>query len=75
MRPKLASPLILPESYSLLLRDIKTRIRESQVKAALTVNQELMKLHWWIGREICMRQAAEKWGSQVIEKIMQRPTV
>ena len=66
---KTAASLTLPESYPLLLQDIKARIRESQVKAALTVNQELIRLHWWIGREICIRQAAERWGSRVIEKL------
>ncbi len=47
--------LTLPESYPLLLQDIKTRIRESQIKAALAVNQELLRLYWWIGREIVIR--------------------
>ena len=68
VNPKISTG-ILPDSYFLLLQDIKTRIRESQIKAALAVNQELIRLHWWIGREISMRQAAEKWGSQVIDKL------
>ncbi len=63
------SSLTLPESYPLLLRDIKTRIRESQIKAALAVNQELLRLYWWIGREIVARQASEKWGSSVLERL------
>ena len=58
------SSLTLPESYPLLLRDIKTRIRESQIKAALAVSQELLRFYWWIGREIVTRQASEKWGSR-----------
>jgi len=69
MNPKTASPLILPESYPLLLRDIKTRIRESQVKAALAVNQELIEFYWWLGGEIVRHQTQEKWGSQVLEKL------
>lgn len=48
-------PLLLPESYFSLLENIKTRIRESQIKTALAVNQELIKLHWWIGAEIVKR--------------------
>lgn len=69
MTPKTSALLKIPESYALFLTDIKTRIQESQLKAALTVNQELIKLYWWIGREICARQASEKWGSHVIEKL------
>lgn len=69
MNPKPSTLLILPESYPVLLEDIKSRIRESQLKAALAVNQELIRLYWWIGREIVMRQNQEKWGSQVLERL------
>lgn len=69
MNPKTASLSILPESYPILLEEIKIRIRESQIKAAMSVNQELIKLHWWIGSEIVKKQEVESWGSQVIEKL------
>jgi predicted nuclease of restriction endonuclease-like (RecB) superfamily len=69
MNPQTALPSILPESYPTLLEDIKNRIRETQIKAAMSVNQELIKLHWWIGSEIIKRQETESWGSQVIEKL------
>lgn len=62
-------PSVLPESYPIFLEDIKTRIKETQIKAAMSVNQELIKLHWWIGSEIVKRQETESWGSQVIEKL------
>lgn len=63
------SSIILPESYSNFLEDIKSRIRQSQIKAAIAVNQELIQLHWWIGSEIARRQEHEKWGSHVLEKL------
>lgn len=69
MSPKMASPVFLPESYVLVLNDIKSRIRESQLKAALAVNQELVRLYWWIGKEIVIRQQQEKWGTQVLERL------
>lgn len=62
---------MLPESYLGFLENIKIRIRESQVKAAMSVNQELIKLHWWIGQEITRRQEKEGWGSQIIERLCQ----
>ena len=61
--------LLLPESYPVLLENIKTRIRESQIRAAMSVNQELIKLHWWIGSEIVKKQEIEGWGSQVIDRL------
>lgn len=69
MNPKPAAILALPESYLVLLEDIKKRIRESQIKAALAVNQELIRLYWWIGKEIAVRQTQEKWGSHVLERL------
>jgi predicted nuclease of restriction endonuclease-like (RecB) superfamily len=69
MNPQTTAPLTLPESYPSLLENIKTRIQESQVKAAMAVNQELIKLHWWIGSEIVKRQESEGWKAQVIERL------
>lgn len=69
MNSKVASAVVLPESYPLLLESIKTRIRQSQIKAAMSVNQELIKLHWWIGSEIVKRQETESWGNNVIERL------
>jgi predicted nuclease of restriction endonuclease-like (RecB) superfamily len=66
MKPK--SALTLPESYLPFLEEVKTRIQQSQIKAAICVNQELIKLHWWLGKEIVSRQETEKWGTQVIER-------
>ncbi len=59
----------LPATYAQLLNDLKTRIRQSQVKAALSVNRELVILYWHIGREILGRQASEKWGAKVIDRL------
>jgi hypothetical protein len=69
MSQKPSKSLILPETYGIFLEDIKTRIRQSQLKASIAVNRELIQLHWWIGSEIVKRQEKENWGSQVIEKL------
>lgn len=69
MSPQNSKSIALPESYDSFLQDIKSRIQESQIRAAIAVNQELIKLHWWIGSEISRRQENEKWGSQVIERL------
>jgi hypothetical protein len=49
----------LPVDYGALLKEIKERIRTAQVKAALSVNRELIILYWDIGRSIVERQQAE----------------
>jgi len=59
----------LPSGYAELLEDIKARIRQAQVCAALSVNRELVLLYWHIGKEILQRQEQEGWGAKVIDHL------
>ena len=52
-----------------LLNDIKARIQTSQLKAALSVNRELIALYWHIGRSIVERQRVDGWGRSVVERL------
>ena len=60
---------LVPSGYPVFLTDLKERIRAAQVKAALTVNRELVLLYWQIGREILLRQRNEGWGARVIDRL------
>lgn len=62
---------LIPAGYNDLLSDLKERIRTAQVKAALSVNRELVLLYWQIGRAILARQAEEGWGTSVIDRLAQ----
>lgn len=55
--------------YESFLNALKGRIRTAQIRAALSVNRELILLYWQIGREILNRQQQEGWGSKVIERL------
>lgn len=57
------------KSYAELLKDIKECVRAAQVRAALSANRELVLLYWRIGCDILGRQAAEKWGTKVIDRL------
>jgi hypothetical protein len=47
----------LPASYPAMLKDIKSRIRASQIRAALSVNRELIELFGHqIESDLCGRQ-------------------
>lgn len=59
----------LPADYAALLDSLHTRIRSAQVRAALSVNRELVLLYWQIGREILAQQAAHGWGAKVIDQL------
>ncbi|MEN9576350.1 MAG: hypothetical protein RL514_4205 [Verrucomicrobiota bacterium] len=60
---------LLPAGYGPLLAELKTRVRDAQVKAAVSVNRELILLYWHIGREILRAQKAEGWGTKVVERL------
>ena len=58
-----------PTGYAGWLAELKTRIRETRVRAALAVNSELIGLYWRIGRDILERQAQDGWGSKVVDRL------
>jgi len=59
----------LPDRYDAFLQELKERIRGAQVRAALSVNQELVLLYWGIGRDILTRQQSEGWGAKVVDRL------
>lgn len=59
----------LPAGYSAFLEDIKTRVREAQVRASLSAHRELIDLYWHIGKSIVERQKAEGWGKSIVERL------
>ena len=59
------------DDYRALIADLKTRIRSAQIKAALTVNSQLIALYWDIGKLIVEKQRASGWGDAVIDQIAQ----
>jgi predicted nuclease of restriction endonuclease-like (RecB) superfamily len=60
---------LIPPTYDRFLKDLKHRIRNAQVKAALAINQEMVMLYWSIGRDILQRQESEGWGAKVIDRL------
>jgi predicted nuclease of restriction endonuclease-like (RecB) superfamily len=69
LRTRRAKRGILPASYGRLLADIKQRVRTARIKAAVSVNRELVLLHWHIGRRILQAQQHEGWGARVIDRL------
>lgn len=55
--------------YNALLKEIVGRIRQGQVRAAVSVNLELLALYWDVGRIIAARQSDEGWGAGVIPRL------
>jgi len=55
--------------YKNLLDEIKTRIRQGQLRANLSANSEMLSTYWDIGRIIHHRQQEEGWGKGVIPRL------
>jgi len=56
--------------YTQLLSDIKQRVRQSQHRAVLSANAEMIAMYWDVGRMIENRQKAEGWGTGVIPRLV-----
>ena len=60
---------IIDEDYTRWVEDLSVRYRQSQIKAAVRVNQELLKYYWELGRDIEEMHVEERWGQSVIKNL------
>ena len=59
----------LDAQYFQWIKDIGTRFKQSQIKAAYKVNQELLKFYWELGREISIRERENGYGKGFFRKL------
>ena len=55
--------------YKQWFADIKSRLRNSQIKAAIKVNGTLLEFYWSLGRDIVKMKAEQAWGSGVLQQL------
>lgn len=55
---------ILDNDYRNWIKELKSRYKQSQIKAAIRVNSELIRFYWELGRDIVKMKADVKWGSK-----------
>ena len=55
--------------YKDWLQNLKEKIQQSQIKAAIQVNSELLRLYWQIGKDIVEKQAQAKWGDGFLQTL------
>lgn len=60
---------IATTEYKNWLVELKTKIRSSQIKAAIAVNSELIAFYWELGKLISEKESV--WGSKLVEKVAQ----
>ena len=59
----------MDEQYKAWVTELKERYRKSQIKAAVSVNRELLIFYWSLGRDIVKQKAGSKWGSGFIRQL------
>ena len=65
----MANTLKSNKEYNAWFLELKLRIRQSQLKAAVKVNTELLNLYWNMGKDIVEKQEATKWGDGFIKQL------
>ena len=56
------------KGYVAWLSDVKTRFRQSQIKATIRVNTTMLQFYWSIGRDLVTLRAEERWGTGVVKQ-------
>ncbi|MFR9650367.1 MAG: DUF1016 N-terminal domain-containing protein [Rikenellaceae bacterium] len=53
----------IEKGYKEWLSEVKLRVKQSQIKAAVKVNTQLLRLYWSLGEDISQRELESTWGS------------
>ena len=61
--------IVKQSEYREWLRGLKQQIKTGQVKAALSVNSQMIMLYWDLGKQIVEKQENAQWGSGFIEQL------
>lgn len=55
--------------YALWLKELKAKIRTTQLRAALAASRELILFYWELGGDISRKLAETDWGAKVIDQL------
>ena len=69
--PTAGSPpaISIPLGFAEVFQELKKKIQEARLSAAVSVNQKLIKLYWEMGKTIFETQQTQKWGSRDVESL------
>ena len=62
---------LLDQDYLQWVKELSTRYRRSQIKAAVKVNKEMLQFYWELGRDIVEMKAESRWGSGFMKNLSQ----
>ena len=65
----MASELLNDELYKSWLGELKGKVRQAQLKAAVSVNTALLEFYWQLGADIVAKQQDTVWGSGFLKQL------
>lgn len=60
---------IIDKEYIQWIKELSSRYRRRQIKAAVKVNQEALKFYMELGRDIVVKKAESRWGSGFMKNL------
>ena len=57
------------DGYAAWIESLSARYRESQIKAAVAVNTEMLKFYFGLGRDISLMEKGQPWGSGFLKRV------
>jgi len=63
------SNLLQSAEYKNWLKDLKQKVLQTQLKAAIQVNSTLLQFYWELGEAIVQRQAQSNWGDGFLKQL------
>ncbi len=58
---------VVTDDYKIWIEEVKNKIRNSQIKASVRINYEMLDLYWNLGVAICEKQKQAKWGDAFLK--------
>jgi hypothetical protein len=65
----LTNPVYNNPAYVQWLSSLKLKVHAARIKAAVTVNRELLLFYWELGAEIVCKQAQSNWGDGFLSQL------
>lgn len=55
--------------YKQWIQELSLRYHQSQIKASIRVNSEMLRFYWFVGKDIAERQFDNKYGTHFYENL------
>jgi len=70
-RDTMPTEIKIPQSseYKSWIKELKQKLRKSQIKAAINVNSVLLEFYWELGIDIVEKQKRSSWGSGFLKQL------